>query len=92
MFESALNFRFSRCGPPTPQQISEASAVYAAKKLGQVNPEVVKYFVPFARVLLAKTTAEDVEEGGEVDSSGHLDVLLAKCLAAISNRNTIASR
>ena len=55
MFESALNFKFQRAGPPTPQQISEASAAYAAKKLGQVNSEVVQYFVPFARQLLAQT-------------------------------------
>ena len=55
LFESALNFKFQRSGPPTPQQISQASAAFAAKKIGQVDSEVVQYFIPFAKHLIKST-------------------------------------
>ena len=138
VFENTLKFKFTRTGPPTPQQISEASALYASKRLQQVNPEVVKYFIPHAQQLirsLGDGTASDNDDDdddddgfgdddseddeapavrrpkgllmsdeekklqGSSDLSLHgsgnpqqLEMLVAKCLAAISNRNTITSR
>ena len=144
VFENTLKFKFTRTGPPTPQQISEASALYASKRLQQVNPEVVKYFIPHAQQLirsLGDGTASD-NDGDEASADGfgdddddseddeapavrrpkgllmsdeekklqrggsssdlslyssssnpeQLEMLVAKCLAAISNRNTITSR
>lgn len=116
MFESQLNFRFERIGPPSPQQIIEASAVYAAKRLTTVQENIAKYFVPHARSLLNKPlrqkrhaadddsnddedTDNDMEFQGMVDREGatsysaeHVEQIVARCLAAISNRNSISCR
>ncbi|KAJ1395385.1 RNA helicase, partial [Ochromonadaceae sp. CCMP2298] len=78
MYENALKFRFLRAGPPTPQEISEASADEEAP-----------------RTLLMSDQEKDVL--GEVApgagySAKQLELLVARCLAAISNRNTITSR
>ena len=69
LFESALNFKFQRSGPPTPQQISQASAAFAAKKIGQVDSEVLQYFIPFAKHLI-KSTEVDLTSATESDEFG----------------------
>ena len=79
LFESALNFKFQRSGPPTPQQISQASAVFAAKKIGQVDSEVVQYFLPFAKQII-KSANEDVIAAPEADA---LEVGLALDLDSV---------
>lgn len=140
MYEQALNFQFLRTGPPTLREITESSAAVASKKLNQVNPEVIKHFVPHALRLLqefkpiaqrqreksfeddlSSGSADHVEEDDESNKDGALKVkslilsdeeklareeivsskmysgeqveeLMARCLAAISNRDSITSR
>lgn len=109
MFEKVLKFRFQRAGPPSPDQITEASAAFASKKLQQVNPEVVQYFLPYARDMLESLKSgkmvfdqkevddaeEEEDEGASLDEAEgpeSTEVLFARCMAAISNRHTIASR
>ena len=77
-FESNLNFKFVKAGPPSATDISEASAEYSRKRLGLVDEGVVKHFLPHAKSML--------EEGETVE------LLLARCMAAISNRQSITSR
>lgn len=109
-FESVLKFNFHKCGPPSPQEISEASAVYATKKLGLVKPEVVTQFLPHARVLLRSLGTSSAENDAPVTpvpkadeekdnsqpvgaySQGDVEKLVARCLAAVSNRNSVSSR
>ena len=75
LFENALNFKFQKSGPPTPQQISQASAAFAAKKISQVDSEVVQYFLPFAQHLIksADSAAESDDLG--LDLSADLDTI-----------------
>jgi ATP-dependent RNA helicase DDX21 len=111
-FEAVLKFSFHKCGPPSPAEISEASAVYATKKLGLVMPEVVTQFLPHARVLLRSMGSTSSSEESDVPvvsvlvadeekdsrlplgaySLGDVEKLVARCLAAVSNRNSVSSR
>ena len=61
MYERSLNFKFQRAGPPSAYEITEAGAMYASKKLGMIEPAVVRHFLPHARALMTKglPTGED---------------------------------
>jgi len=83
-FEYDLNFRFSKIGPPSRDEISSACATFAARRLDKVNDDVVPAFLPHAKQILA------LEQ--ENNDKGNVEELLARCLAAISNRNVITSR
>lgn len=52
--QKALNFVFVRATPPSPAQIVEASATYALKRLENVDEDIVKYFEPMSKELIAK--------------------------------------
>ncbi len=93
-YENALNFKFQRAGPPSPQQISEASAVYATKKLEKVDDDAVEYFIPYAQSLIRDLHDEEEIDAKEdmVYSSEKVEELMARCLAAISNKNSISCR
>ena len=105
-FENALNFKFERAGPPTLKDISEASAVLAANKLESVSKSVVKYMLPHAKTLIENLSreaeAEEGEEENDTDAAApaapqltteeKYELLVAKCLAAMSNRKSIRSR
>ena len=132
-FESLLQFKFERVGPPSARDIAEASATLASKKLTKVSDDVVSYFKPYSRSLIEKFASgggddeddlflvdgdsdeENEEEEGDaagpkgslapfattiLDENGESKVvysaevvesLFARCLAAISSRNTIKS-
>ena len=122
MYERSLNFKFQRAGPPSPYEITEAGAVYANKKLGMIEPSVVRHFLPHARTLMSKglPTGKDVEahkameDDAETLASGSEDMsvakaameympretytadeveeLMARAIAAISNRQSLTSR
>lgn len=83
-FERLLFFRFQELLPPSQADISRATCLIAEKKIAEVNYEVVAHHLPQAKALLKRT----IEEGGE-DS---VEVLLAKCLAAINNRQSVPTR
>lgn len=87
MYESALNFKFEKVGPPSAKQISEACSVLAAKRISNINPTVAKLFSAHARELIEAATPE-----GGSPSAEDMEELVSKCLAAISNRQSIASR
>ena len=97
MYENALNFRFAKTGPPSAKQISDACAILATKRLENVDESLSKYFASHARALIKSVSQRDLEEEEE-DSSmpryslDEMEGLLSRCLAAISNRNTITSR
>ena len=97
MYENNLNFKFIKAGPPTVAEISEASAQYASKRLDLISDDVVKHFVPHARSLIQEAMHADglglpaLETGVEA-SPGRVEQLLARCMAAISNRQKITSR
>jgi ATP-dependent RNA helicase DDX21 len=106
-FERQLNFRFEKTSPPSPADVARASAWYAAKKLEKVDSAAVNYFLPHAKNIVQTVLAVDNEEfvlpstptfpDNEVDSeSGYsteqVSQLLARCLAALSNKQTIQSR
>lgn len=95
LYESKLNFAFKRMGSPSPTDIAEASAVHALKKLKLVQEEVVPYFLPASRNLIANIL--EVEEAATgmpsaALSVGQMENLLAKCLAAICNKNDLSSK
>jgi ATP-dependent RNA helicase DDX21 len=80
MYERSLQFKFQRAGPPSPFEITQAGAIYAANKLGKVQPEVVNHFLPHARALMNKSLGgldsanEDmVEEEASSDSDSDSD-------------------
>lgn len=54
MYERSLQFKFVRAGPPSPFEITNAGAIYASKKLGKVEMDVVRHFLPHARTLIDK--------------------------------------
>ena len=97
MFENTLNFKFEKSGPPTLSQISEASAQLASKKISMVGENAAKHFVPHAKSLIEKIMNEsenETDEDNDTESSvtEKYELLLAKCLAAISNRQSITTR
>ena len=106
VFENALNFRFERTAPPSPVEIAKASAWYAAKKLEKVNDNAVSYFLPHVKSMISGLLTDnhvpkiaDLEELSEslVDTDitytqDQVESLIARCLAALSNKNTIESR
>jgi ATP-dependent RNA helicase DDX21 len=97
MYENSLNFKFVRSGPPSANQISEACATFASKRLENVDKNTVKHFLPHAKRVIDEVLNPEVlsNEGADVDTSSPkelIEFLLAKCIAAISNRQTITSR
>lgn len=97
MYENSLNFKFVRSGPPSANQISEACATFASKRLENVDKNTVKHFLPHAKRVIDEILNPEVlsNEGADVDTSSPkelIEFLLAKCIAAISNRQTITSR
>ena len=97
-FESSLNFKFRKAGPPSAAQISEACATFASKRLEKVTPDVIRHFLPHARRIMndvLQTSNDDIDLSENLDDASNPEVienLLARCIAAISNRNNIASR
>ena len=106
MFESGLKFKFKRTGPPSANDISEACAKFASKRLEKVTARTVKHFLPHAKKIIDEVlNAEDLtadcddEDGREnvidedtEEDSVLIERLLAKCIAAISNRQEISER
>ena len=88
MYENALKFKFSRVGPPSARQITEACAILATKRLERIDPSVAKFFTSHARQLIKGIKDED----DAVYSVEEVEGILSRCLAAISNRQTITSR
>lgn len=101
-FESQLRFRFQDLAPPTQAEITRAFGVIAEKKISEVNYEVVSHFLPQAKQLLKRTAetgkpdpsdSDDMlRYGGTSSTAEGLEVLLAKCLATISNRHGAACK
>ena len=93
MYENALQFKFERAGPPSAAEIVEASALYATKKLNLVDEDVKNYFLPHARSMM-KSYSKDaqVDDDDKNYSANDVEEILAKAMAAISNRQTITSR
>lgn len=94
MHENALNFKFSRVGPPSAKQISDACAVLASKRLSNIEPTVAKYFSHHARQLIQAVhpEGEEADPAAPRYSVEDMEDLVSRCLAAISNRNSITSR
>jgi ATP-dependent RNA helicase DDX21 len=129
LFENSLNFRFTLSSPPSSRDVSNAIALYATKRVSEVNPTFARHFVPHAKNLIKSilsstleknldaavnslsssiNSQEDKEEGGaglavtdvddaveEVDAlytQDDIENVLSRCLAALSNRNSIVSR
>eukprot|EP01038_Epipyxis_sp_PR26KG_P009150 gene9150-12341_t len=101
-YERELNFNFKRTGPPSSSEISEASALYASKRITEINPQVVKHFVPHAKGLINTLYANNNENDDDSENENNnteftytpeqIEDLVARCLAAISNKNTITCR
>lgn len=101
MLENKLLFSFKRVGPPSPEEISEASGLYVIKKLSSINDEMVKYFVPQAKNIVQNalngslwTSAVIDNENSAVPKSKDdlMEELLARCIISISQRKSITSR
>ena len=101
MFESGLKFKFTHAGPPSAAEVSKACATFASKRLEKVTKKTVKHFLPHAKRIINEVLNADEEvtdEGDEVDDtndegdSAIMERLLAKCIAAISNRQEISER
>jgi hypothetical protein len=77
MYERSLNFKFQRAGPPSPYEITEAGAMYASKKLGMIEPSVVRHFLPHARALMTKglPTGEDIDVCEAVEDKVEIESL-----------------
>lgn len=93
-FERLLKFSFRHMEPPSAMQLSQSSATFAVNKLKKVDDRVVPLFLAAARELLAETSAQagESEEIGDGEGARHsLEVLLAKCLATISNKAKVAA-
>lgn len=72
MYEKSLQFKFLRAGPPSPFEITQAGAIYASKKLGKVEMNVVRHFLPHARTLMNKGfTGQDGENAIEILADEH---------------------
>jgi ATP-dependent RNA helicase DDX21 len=138
-FENVLKFKFENCGPPSADEISEASAQFAASKIEKVKPTAEGFFLPHARELMIKymkkvereaelaendehmlDDEDDFEEDDADDEAGAdlleelslmddmdiipedyamldsenpaLQKLLARCLAALCNKNSLSAR
>jgi hypothetical protein len=142
-FESVLKFKFENCGPPSADEISEASAQFAATKIEKVKPTAEGFFLPHARELMIKYMKKvdreemmaenddglimkensdnfDEDEDGDEDmesddlleelslmddmeitpedyamldsASPAVQRLLARCLAALCNKNSLSAR
>ena len=99
MFESGLKFKFTRAGPPSASEVSAACANFASKRLEKVTKSTVKHFLPHARRIINEVLNADEEdlqdandEEEEEEDSVLIERLLAKCIAAISNRQQISER
>lgn len=92
-FERLLKFNFRHMSPPSAVELSQSSAMYAVNKLKKVDDKVVPLFLAAARELIAEVSEQEEEgedsEGGRAGKS--MEVLLAKCLATISNKGNVAS-
>ena len=98
-YERALNFKFVKAGPPTPKQVSEACAQFASRRLRKVSPSLVKHFSVYAKEMLGNynpaANEDDANAGSIVTGIAQMEPmeeLLARCLAAISNREAITCR
>ena len=102
-FENDLNFKFTKVGPPSAREIAASCATFAVRRLDRVNPEVVDHFKPHALAILESLERRregnennidnDDENDDEIDDNDtSSEMLIARCLAAISNRNQISSR
>lgn len=103
ILESKLLFSFERIGPPSLQEISTASAIYAVKKLGSMDEGIVKHFMPEAKLVMEKALSGTLWSS-ELDSEVVLkelqpskkesiyEELIARCLISISQRQSLTSR
>jgi ATP-dependent RNA helicase DDX21 len=101
LLENKLLFAFKRIGPPSPEEISEASGLYVMKKLTSIDDEMVKYFVPQAKTIVQNALngslwTSDImhDESLPVQKSKELIIeeLLARCIISISQRKSVTSR
>jgi ATP-dependent RNA helicase DDX21 len=74
-------FRFQRASVPSPTQVMQVAGQVAIKSLEAVGEEVVPYFQDAARELLASPDFESNKE-----------MLVARCLAAISRKTDLQAR
>ncbi|KAG5189927.1 P-loop containing nucleoside triphosphate hydrolase protein, partial [Tribonema minus] len=77
-------FKFERAAVPSATQVMEVAGKVALKALDTVSADVVPFFTPAARELLAESQAD----GAELDT----EQLLARCLAAIARKTEIQQR
>jgi len=101
-YEQNLNFKFIKAGPPTVAEICKASAEYSMKRLESVDADVVRNFLPYARSVMAGHNrngdtgdagdAAPATAGGSGSGSTEMEELVARAIAAISNRQKITSR
>jgi ATP-dependent RNA helicase DDX21 len=92
-YEQALKFRFTKVGPPSAREISAACAILASKRLSNIDKNAAKFFTHHAQELIKAIKPEGVEDpSAPVFSVDDMEDLVARCLAAISNRNSINAR
>lgn len=103
--QKELTFTFTRVGPPTPDEITDASAQISINKLQRVEGDTTEYFLPHAQRLLEQVVVQgkilsenknlddedlQVQQGRSAQEA--LEDLVARCLATISHRATVTSR
>lgn len=106
-FERALNFQFTHMAAPSVAELSLASSSFAVKQMTLVEDEVIDHFRPYARDLIKKAEAGELFDNvgiegaiaekqessvGSGKNTTAVENLIARCIAAISNRMTIPVR
>lgn len=91
LLQRKLKFTFEGLGLPLPADITKACATIVDEKIADVEDDAVQHFLPHAKHLLARHLAQD---GSDVidTADGKLTELMAKCMAAISQRSSITVR
>lgn len=93
-FERMLNFRFEKASLPSPNDIARANAKYAAKKLQKIEDSAVEYFLPHAKDMIhSLVTGSDSEGENEEKMTDYspedVSKIVARCMAALSNKHSI---
>ncbi len=84
--EVGKNFKFQRASLPTYSAVARVAGLVALKNLQAVHDDVVPHFRNTAKELLDMTIGDLREDEDDKEST---EVLLSKCLAAISRKTTL---
>jgi ATP-dependent RNA helicase DDX21 len=91
-FERELNFRFLPMSNPTGEEVVEAGALGAAKRVKKVSAEVIPFFLESARELLAASSSSLLEEDDPELSGSPAEKVVAQCLAAMSDTYSLPTK